>query len=227
MSVFLIAATLAAAPAEIETYASVESAASVLANEVQTGTLLFSKGDCLAVKVYTSSPYTHVAGVVVQDGTPYVYDSQNGVGVRRLTLEEYLRAQRPERLHIHHPREPFSAEREALFVTGLEQELGRPYDVMHHLTGKRADGLHCSEYMTDALMGCRLLRAEKPSRVSPASLHAGIVNGHLYSSGRTIEIALPRAEVPEGDHWCEQLWIDTKVCTTRCCRKMQRWFLCR
>ena len=106
MPVFLIAATLAAAPVETQSFASVDAAAAALADEVQTGTLLFSKGDCLAIKVYTNSPYTHVAAVVVQDGAPYVYDSQNGAGVRRLMLNEYLRAQRPERLHVHHPREP-------------------------------------------------------------------------------------------------------------------------
>ena len=227
MPVFLIAATLAAAPVETQSFASVDAAAAALADEVQTGTLLFSKGDCLAIKVYTNSPYTHVAAVVVQDGAPYVYDSQNGAGVRRLMLNEYLGAQRPERLHVHHPREPFSPEQAECFVGHLDEQLGRPYDVLHHVTGKRADGLHCSEYVTDALMACQILRANRPSRVSPASLREGILNSSLYTAGRTLEIEMPVAQVPEGDNWCEQLWIDTKVCTTRCCAKMQGWFLCR
>ena len=227
MHALLIAAALTAAPAEAHSFESVDAAAAALVHEVQTGTLLFSKGDCLAIKVYTKSPYTHVAAVVVQDGTPWVYDSQNGAGVRRLDLDEYLRAQRPERLHVHHPREPFSPEQTECFVAHLDEQLGRPYDVLHHVTGKRADGLHCSEYVTDALMACRIVRANRPSRVSPASLREGIVGSSLYTAGRTLEIQMPVAEVPEGDSWCEQLWIDTGVCTTRCCAKMQRWFLCR
>ena len=227
MHALLIAATIAAAPVEVQSFGSVDAAAAALAQEVQTGTLLFSKGDCVAIKVYTKSPYTHVAAVVVPDGTPWVYDSQNGSGVRRLALDEYLRLQRPERLHVHHPRESFSPEQTECFVAHLDEQLGRPYDVLHHVTGKRADGLHCSEYVTDALMACRILRANRPSRVSPASLREGIVKSNLYTAGRTLDIQMPVAEVPEGDNWCEQLWIDTKVCTTRCCAKMQRWFLCR
>ena len=227
MHALLIAVTLAAAPVEVQSFESVDAAAAAHPDEVQTGTLLFSKGDCLAIRVYTKSPYTHVAAVVVQDGTPYVYDSQNGVGVRRLALDEYLRLQRPERLHVDHPRASFSPEQAECFVAHLDEQLGRPYDVMHHLTGKRADGLHCSEYITDALMACQIIRANRPSRVSPASLREGIVNSSLYTEGRALEIQMPVAEIPEGDNWCEQLWIDTKVCTTRCCAKMQSWFLCR
>jgi hypothetical protein len=226
MSVFLLAASLAAAPVEVETFSSVDAAAAALATEVQTGALLFSKGDCLAIRVYTNSPYTHVACVVVQDGTPFVYDSQNGAGVRRLTLDEYLRAEQPDRLHIYQPREPFSPARAEKLVAHLDEQLGRPYDVMHHVTGNRAEGLHCSEYTTDALIACDVLRAKQPSRVSPASLREGIVKGNLYTAGSTVEINVP-VDVAEGDNWCEQLWIDTKVCTVRCCRKMQGWFLCR
>src|SRR5690606_25692047 len=71
------------------------SAAASITPELQTGTLLFSEGDCLAIRVYTASPYTHVALVCVEEGEPFVYDSMNGVGVRRLSLAEYFVRESP------------------------------------------------------------------------------------------------------------------------------------
>lgn len=224
MSFLLIAATLAATP--VESYTSHSIAAEALDDEVQTGTLLFNRGDCLAIKVFTKSPYTHVAAVVVEQGTPYVYDSMNGVGVRRLPLDRYLNTQRPDVIHVFQPAEPFTKERTATFKHALESQLGRPYAIKHHLTGKRCEGLHCSEYVTDALQSSRLIKARRPPKVSPASLVEGIVKSDLYVATQMIQVKEPQQPIERGDNWCEQTWIDTKVCTTRCCRKMRRWFLC-
>ena len=227
MYAILLAATLAADPAAADTYATPADAAAAMAAEVQTGTLLFSTGDCLAVRIYTQSHYTHVAVVVAGEGGPVVYDSQNGVGVRRLTLEEYLDAQSPDALNVCHPRRPFSRRRTELLVTHLEQELGRPYEVKHHLTGNRSEGIHCAEYATDALMNCRLVHAHRPAKVSPASLREGLLEGDLYDEVRTIQVRPPVPEPVEDVGWCEQLWIDTKTCTSHCCRKLSGWILCR
>lgn len=226
MSYLLVAAAFTIAPQTAATYSSVESAAEVLANDVQTGTLLISKGDCLAIRVFSRSPYTHVAAVVVENGRAWVYDSQNGDGVRRQTLDEYLDAEQPDVLYVLHPRRKFSSRRSRLFTEHLESQLGRPYDVMHHLTGKRAEGLHCAEYLTDALMQCHLIRAQRPARVSPASLAEGVLKHDLYVAAARINVS-PPVDHPVGRNRCEQLWIDTKVCARNCCEKLQGWFLCR
>lgn len=204
-----------------------EAAVEAILPELQTGTLLFSRGDCLAVKVFTASPYTHVAGVVMKDGKPFVYDSMNGVGARCLPFAEWLEAQRPDTLHIDQPTEAFSAERAREFVHCLDENLGRPYAIKHHLTGKRADGLHCAEYMTDALCRAQLIKANRPSRVSPASLREGLLSTELYVAGTTVSLKPPKTAAEQPTGWCSKLWIDTKVCTKNCCVQMRRWFLCR
>lgn len=234
----LLAGLLAATPdvssppavvveAPVQTCESIAEACDRLSVDVQPGTLLFSKGDCLAVKVFTQSEYTHVAMVMLQEGQPYVYDSMNGAGVRKLPLKDYLQRQSPDVVHVFQPREPLTLEQERLLTEALERELGRPYAVRHHLTGKTSAGLHCAEYMTYAFMHSRMLYAERPSRVSPASLVEGIVKGNLYAPASTLTIEPPAPERPEGDTWCERLWLDTKYCTLDSCRKLRRLFLCR
>ncbi len=232
MNPFLLAAVLIVAPAADQpatptAVASMDELAGTLASELQTGTLLFSQGDCLAVKVFTRSSYTHVAGVVMKEGRPFVYDSQNGAGVRCLPLADWLEAQRPETIHVHQPKEAFAGERSDLFVAALDHEVGRPYAVKHHLTGKRCEGLHCAEFMTDALMAAKLIHANEPPRVSPASLRQGLLNTSLYEPTRTLQLVEPSPPTEKGDGWCSQLWIDTKVCTSNTCVKMRRWFRCR
>lgn len=203
--------------------------ASQLAPELQTGSLLFTQGDCLAVKIFTRSHYTHVAAVVLKDGKPFIYDSTGGVGTRCLTLRDWLETQRPDQIHLYHPTEPFTVERSTQFQAALDERLGRPYAIKHHLTGKRCEGMHCSEYVTDGLIEANLIKAQAPPRVSPASLRKGLLNTELYEPARTIQLTAAEAEVPpeKGKGWCSQLWIDTKVCTANCGTKMRRLFLCR
>lgn len=225
MHALLIVAALTATPTE--SFPNVDDAATVLAGEVETGSLLVSEGDCLAVKVFTGSPYTHVAGVVVEQGRAFVYDSQNGVGVRKQTLENYLGSTRPDELRVLNPAEPFGDERAEEFRMSLEDQLGRPYAVKHHLTGNRCDGLHCAEYMTDALMAADLITAQRPSRVSPASLRSGLLRHDLYVETQMIVIAEPEPQRPQGDNWCESLWLDTKACCAGCWSGFRRCVLCR
>ncbi len=124
MSVMLIAAVFSITPSASVDFSSPASATSHLAGKVQTGTLLVSKGDCLAVKVFTCSRYTHVAAVVVENGKPYVYESTNGHGVRRQTLAAYLAAESPNCIYVLNPKKPFSSKRGKAFRTYLQGELG-------------------------------------------------------------------------------------------------------
>ncbi len=199
----------------------------LIAYSCQTGTLLFSQGDCLAVRVYTNSPYTHVALAIVEDDQIYIYDSMNDVGVRKQKLDEYLSVQSPDKVHLFQPKRPFTKEETSCLQAYLDSQLGRPYAVAHHLTGKRNEGLHCSEYVTDALMEVDWLHAKKPSRVSPASLAEGITLHNVYTSAMTIELPFEVEPTPEPTSTCGKLWLDTKLCVGKSCGKMSRWFLCR
>jgi len=121
MSLFLSIAVLASTPLDAQrneqpvqaeiphmksNFTTFDQLADSLASRVQTGTLLFSKGDCLAVRIYTQSAYTHVAMIVMRNGEPLVYDSMNGTGVRCLTLKNYLNTQRPATIHLFQPKQP-------------------------------------------------------------------------------------------------------------------------
>src|SRR5437016_1545437 len=108
MSWMLLTAVLASSPQPRVVEIRTDAAVAAMAAELQTGSLIVSRGDCLAVKVYTVSPYTHVAAVVIRRGDPYVYDSTNGSGVRCQTLANYLASQCPAVVHLFHPRAPFS-----------------------------------------------------------------------------------------------------------------------
>lgn len=214
----------AAAPPPSGVY---DQAARDLGPRLSNGSLLFSEGDCLAIRVYTASRYTHVAVVVIDEGEPIVYDSMNGVGVRRQSLAAYLRSQSPDQLHVFHPRRPLTGRQQRVLREYLDSQLGRPYAVQHHLTGQRCEGVHCAEYVTDALMSIGLVHADRPPKVSPASLVAGISAAKLYSAEETIDLTPPPRPAPVAANRCHQLWIDTKVCLASCCDQLRGWFLCR
>lgn len=213
--------------APVAVHDTLAAAAADVAPQLQTGSLIFSQGDCLAVKVFTASAYTHVAAVVVRAGECVVYDSTSGVGVRKLTLEQHLSAQAPDEIHVFHPRRPLTEDEAREFECYLESRLGAPYAITHHVTGRRADGIHCAEYVTDALMDIELVRAERPAKVSPASLVEGITRHGIYTAGETILPTSTPPPAPQGSNWCEQLWIGTKLCCASCCDKLSGWILCR
>ena len=198
-----------------------------LKQSLQTGSLIFSQGDCLAVKIFSGSSYTHVGGVVVKDGEVTVYDSMNGPGVRKTSLDEYLRLQTPSQIHVVHPATPLATERATAYEAHLNGQLGRQYAIKHHLTGQRCDGLHCAEYTTDALMAAQLIRANNSARVSPGSLLEGLEKANLYADGG--RFALKAAEVPTPTNltWCQRLWHDTATCCSNTSTQLRRWVLCR
>ncbi len=225
-ALLLIAATFTGTP-HVAVCDSSEGAATILKSHAQSGTLLFSQGDCLAVRIFTKSPYTHVAAIVKEDGQFFVYDSMNGTGVRKLTLSEYCRAECPNTLHVYHPKREFTAGKLQAFVNHLDSELGREYGVKHHLTGKRAKGVHCAEYVTDALCACRMVSAKQPPKVSPDSLRAGIEAADVYESAMKINVCIPLATAPEESSCCQRFWFDTKQRTRLVCDKLIGWCLCK
>jgi hypothetical protein len=227
MHQFLLAVVLASGNAGGDVNSDSAALAAAMAPDLQTGTLLFSKGDCLAIKVSAGGPYTHVAAIIVQDDGPVVYDSMNGVGVRRLSLAEYLATQAPDEIDLLQPCRQFTAQEALVFAAALEQRVGAPYSVLHYIMGGRAKaGVHCSEYVTDALESIELIDVERPPRVSPSHLHKDLVDGRSYAGASSVHFPL-HPEPVEADGWCAQLWLDTMHCCSSCCDQLSAWFLCR
>jgi Permuted papain-like amidase enzyme, YaeF/YiiX, C92 family len=224
----LMICVLASGPeAAVEVRSGSPEVLAELKQSLKTGSLLFSQGDCLAVKIFSASSYTHVGGVVVKGGEVTVYDSMNGAGVRKTSLDEYLRLQTPTQLHVVHPATPLSGERAAAYETHLNGQLGRKYAINHHLTGQRCDGLHCAEYMTDALMSAELIRAQNPPRVSPGSLLEGLEKANLYTDGGHFKLKAIEPQKPTNLTWCQSLWYDTGTCCSNTATQLRRWVLCR
>ena len=223
---WLLAVVLLANPAAAA--APVASQAAEDLPQAETGTLIFSRGDCLAVRVFSASRFTHVGVVVVRDGMPMVYDSMNGTGVRSQTLADYLESQRPCRLDLLQPAKEFTAAETQRMTDYLDSEVGRPYGVRHHLTGSTASGIHCAEYVTQGLIACSRVQAEHPARVSPASLRAGLLDGNLYRTGESLEVLEIRPQPNlEDSSWCARKWHETQECTHHCYGQMRRWFCCK
>lgn len=208
-------------------FPSLNVATAEIVPAMQTGTLLVTEGDCLAVRIYTKSRFTHVAAVVVRNGSPLVYDAANGTGVRCQTLAGYLKTQSPNEIHILQPRKPLSERHCEKFEKYLDSQLGRSYSVRHHLTGERSDGVHCSEYVTNALISCGMLKAARPSRVSPASLVVGVTRHKLHLPIQSVRIEREIIVEEPADSWYGRLWQDTRRCTSDCCRQTMAWVLCR
>lgn len=211
----------------LEVVTSFDAAAEELRPSMRTGTLLVSEGDCLAVRVYTQSPFTHVAAIVLRDGRPFVYDSANGVGVRCQTLENYLQTQSPDELHVFQPKRTLSTSHQKRFSTFLDAQLGRPYAVSHHLSGERGNGIHCAEYISEALGQCGVIKVKNPAKVSPASLVKGITIHNVYSQSETVCVIVPTPEPAPPSTWYGQAWQCTKSCTASCLSKFQRCVLCQ
>lgn len=167
-----------------------------LAPAVQTGTLLFSQGDCLAVKCFSASRFTHVGMVAQTPSGPMVYDSMNGTGVRRTPLAEYVALQTPCDLLAVHPAKPIPEPQARKLCEALEQQLGRPYGIRHHLTGSKCEGVHCSEYATECLIAADLMTAKNPARVSPGSLLQGVRRRGSTSMAPSSRWPSPRSRNP-------------------------------
>jgi hypothetical protein len=227
MNWLLALVVLGGSPAPVHRELDVASAAQALLPELQTGSLIFCKGDCLAVRVYTMSQFTHVASVLVVDGQALVYDATSGPGVRKQPLRQFLASQDGALLHVFHPKQPLNSEQSEAFQQHLEGQLGRRYAIAHHVTGKRAEGLHCAEYATDALIASRILQAKQPARVSPASLAQGVLEGDLYRYAATVQLVSPVPRADANASWCGRMWHETKACTAACYGKLRGWLVCK
>lgn len=210
----------------ITTGPAIPAAVSPAEPDVRTGTLIFSQGDCAAVRIYTGSPFTHVGVVVLRNGLPFVYDSAKTSGARCQTLDNYFQSQALKELHVFQPVREFSPAETRRLETWLDQQLGRPYAIAHHLTGERVAGVHCSEYVSEALRHAGRLSVNQPARVSPASLLEGITRHALYRPGLVMQTGFATPAPPASAGWCATMWQETCDCTVWCWKKTTGTLLC-
>ncbi|MCG6156028.1 YiiX/YebB-like N1pC/P60 family cysteine hydrolase [Rubinisphaera margarita] len=226
-AVFTLTGSAAAIAEEARTEKTAPQVVDLMQDQLTEGCLLMHEGDCLAVKMFTRSPYTHV-GIVLKDesGNWQTYDSANGEGVRKTELCAYLEECAPNGITLLCPSEPYTEEELDTLRLALEEQIGRPYGIRHHLTGNQAEGVHCSEYVTTALIQASVITAERPSRVSPASLRQGLLESDLYREAVVTTVVPDVIPAPPAESWFKQLWIDTKTCTSDCCKSWNRTIFC-
>jgi hypothetical protein len=227
MTGLLIALILAGSPSPDVQSIPAAQFVSNIESQVEAGTLLVSAGDCLAIKTFTGSPHTHVAMVVQRDGRSFVYDSTSGRGVRCQTLANYLGWLGTHEVLILNPETPLSEARVAALTRHLDGELGRPYAVLHHLTGERCEGVHCAEYLTDAFVAADLLKVRSAPKVSPASLVEGVTRCSLYTEAGRFQKIEPVVAPANTGSWCRDCWAETKSCTAWCWSKAKGLVLCQ
>ncbi len=194
---------------------------------LETGSLIFSQGDCLAVRIFSQSPFTHVGVVVRQGNGLWVYDAMNGPGVRKQPLEDYLRGLIPCEVHVVSPVTALDEAETTALVRHLERELGRPYGITHHLTGERARGVHCSEYATEALCQTGRLTAERPPRVSPGSLREGLLAKGAFRDAGPFPCGAPLVPISAEETCCQRWWRETGECCEHWSAFWNRSILCR
>jgi hypothetical protein len=210
-----------------ETRLSVETVQAV-AEAVQTGSIIASRGDCLAVRVYTNSPYTHVGAVVVHDGHAMVYDSMIRIGVRCQPLDEYLESQRPCDIELFRPTEHFTQDQARDFKKYLDEQVGRPYAIHQYVTGREVQGLHCAQYLTCALVASGHIRSGNPARVSPAEILRCLARDELYAAGDKTDLPPVPEPVPErATTWYGRAWQDTQSCSHSCWVQSSRWVIAK
>lgn len=221
---FLIVAFFADAGGPVDETRLPPSTVAAVADAVQTGSIIASRGDCLAVRVYTRSPYTHVGSVVIQDGKAVVYDSMIRIGVRCQPLDEYLESQRPCEIELFHPTKPFTKDQVQKFDAYLQEQVGRPYAVRQYVTGRQVKGLHCAEYLTQALIASEHVTSENPAQVSPAGILQSLTQYELYSACEAATLpAVPIPPPPRATSWYGRAWQDTAKCTKDCWQQTGRW----
>ncbi len=202
-----------------------EAIAEEVSQKCSTGTLLFSEGDCLTIRVYTWSPFTHVAIVVMESGQPVVYDSTNGIGVRRLALDNYLKGEgySSSNVVVMNPVKPLTPEQQEKLNSYLDSQLGKPYALKQFIIGSGHEGIHCSEYVSAALRESDIIKVNRPEKVSPASLYEGVNSSSLYNIGLVSQLIRPVIKRGKGDSWYHQAWLDTKFCYNKCHFKLATW----
>jgi hypothetical protein len=142
------------------------------------GTLLFVENGSNIIEQYTDSTYTHVAIIVTEEGTAWVYEA-TPPKVRRVTLEHWLtgmarynerRSFSPALVSIAKPKKLYTEEQVVKLKEYLESQRGRVYSLRGYVRNRPTTGIHCSELCAGALEAMGSEFSTLNYRISPADL---------------------------------------------------------
>jgi hypothetical protein len=139
--------------------------------------IVWENGNYLSpIREMTGSNKTHVAIVLYEENTPYVYEAARP-DVHRYTLGQYLKIlketeQRLPRFIVHFlsPNIPYNNVELVAMKNFADSKLGKRFGVASYLSGRREITIHCSEYVGDILSASGRLQT-KGSRETPQSIY--------------------------------------------------------
>ena len=151
-------------------------------HEIRDGSLLLASGGHAAVRIYTRSPYSHVAIIFRERGRYWVYEANPDHGVRRIPLDVLLRTDQGDRvkLWLSQPRRKLSQDQVRRMHAYAKSQLGRPYSIQSLIPGRLAEGVHCSELVSRILSVGGIRVGNHHSSVMPVEIVNALV-GRLYS----------------------------------------------
>ncbi len=204
------------------------AASFVAADPLPDGTLLFLENCNKFVETYTEHEIGHVA-MIVNDGTTiWVYEATPDQ-VRRMTLADYytdvarLNEKRGRKIAVlaHQPKKAYSAEETAKMRAFLDERIGQRYSLRNYVRKNVRDGTHCAELTANMLNTVGRYKFAEPSRITPGGLRDKIIAEHQPP----LRIELPAYEVQET--WCERAdrsWHEWYIwCSWGC---GEAWSLC-
>ncbi len=182
------------------------------------GTLLFLENSNLFVELYTGSETTHVAVVLNDKETSWVYEATPHE-VRKLKLDDYYAelgrmnqrrsAKQKIRVTMLQPRTQLPPTETAAVHKFLEQQLQRRYSIKGYVRGE-SDGIHCAELAARMLCTAGALDIERCQDEYPASVLQKVKPLSRPPANITITEPLDRP------NWCTQSWRDCSALTDWC-----------
>ena len=170
-------------------------------------TVIYLENSNAIVERYTGSEISHVA-LAVNDGvTTWVYEATPRE-VRRLSWSSYVDElarlndgrRRPIKAFVMKPKRLLTQDQRERLVSYLDSQIGRRYSVKSYVRHMPSDGIHCAEYVANALMSANQLNADRSYRLNPAAL-VGQLRGDYQTASA---VSVPDYE-PQGS-WCERSW---------------------
>jgi hypothetical protein len=142
-----------------------------LLSSIPDGSIIFVENGSDIVKNITNSYLTHVAIVFNE----YVYES-NHPKVKKTPVEKYLKINK--NIIILSSKVPYSNKEVKNMQRFAESQIGKKYSVKAYIRGIPAEGMHCSEYISEILIKSGRYQSSVPSRVTPGSLWKSIKNDY-------------------------------------------------
>jgi hypothetical protein len=162
------------------------------------GTLLFLENCNSVVEWTTHGKMAHVAMLMHDGGTAYVYEATPGK-VRRVSLDDYyaelaqLNRRRDDdeqiRVHALRPEPEYSADEAAKMRAFLDAQLGRRYSVKNYVRGKPYDGIHCAELTSSTLNQSGRYDFRDCHTIHPQALYSLVLESH--ASPQVVAIPKP------------------------------------